>query len=286
MKITIPPHLINRFLIAITFSGLMACEKEPNEGPPSEIQLESDTFIYYESDPNFYIPFILSKEQFSFTQIEFEVNYLTTGTEEFEDLYIKKDPIVIYGGNLDKHLEVSLYNDVVTDGNDTIEIVLSSVHGNVTLDSDPEKRTAKVILLDDDNFPNDEMHFHLNWSNESGSLKFEADYDLDLYLLTDVIEGEHGIISAKTFSSSEQIGKFEDLVLKESDPDQEYYITVHYRTNSSNVDKKPIQGLLKLSGFGFHDEMQNRWQLDFEETGYYYWIGPFKKEGTNFTLID
>jgi hypothetical protein len=286
MKITMPRYLINRFLIAVAVSGLMACEKEPNEGPPSEIQLESNTFIYYESDPNFHIPVGLSETQFSFTQIEFEVNYLTMGTEEYKDLYIKNDPLVIYGGNLDKYLEVLLYNDVEADGNDTIEIILTSAHGNVTLDSDPEKRTAKVILLDDDNFPNDEMHFHLNWSNESGSLKFESDYDLDLYLLTDVIEGEHGIISSETFASSEQTGKFEDLILKESDPDQEYYITVHYRSNSSNIDKTPIQGMLKLSGFGFNDEMQNRWRLDFEETGYYYWIGPFKKEGTNFTLID
>jgi hypothetical protein len=269
--------------ILLAFS---ACTKdEVQEGPPSRFGFESnEPYIFTEADPDFYIPVVQDHTQFGYTAADLSIEHKTSSTEVYSDYYIDKR-IMIYGGDVKDYIGTKLYNDGEADGNDTLDVTLVNLDGNAYLDEE-SLQTARVIILDDDNVPDTEMRIHAFWTGEEEiSRDFRKDFDLDLYVMTNVEEGPDGIESGDYFMVSEKANSFEDITIPATAPDQEYYILIAYMGNNFNDAAAAVKGYFKLSGFGNNDTKSNVWEVEFDEPGYYYYFGPFKKTGKTFARV-
>jgi hypothetical protein len=272
------------FFTALVMTLFTGCEEEKAEAPPSMLGFSANTFVFSEADPSFFIPLTLEQEQFGYVSTELLLEYRTPNTQS-DELWVDPRPVYIYGGATQEDISVVPYNDVNNDGNDTIDVILTNLHGNAFYDQDPEKRKATIILKDDDNVPSNEMNIHINWNiRKEVSRNVLNDFDVDLYLLTDVVKTENGIEEATFFNSSENTNAYEDVTMLSTNPDKEYYIIAQYIGNAFNDASIEITGSIKLSGFGYHDDMQNRWTFTLPEPGYYAYLGPFKKTGKTFIL--
>lgn len=273
------------FCMAFAVLALSACKDEVEKSPPSLFGFESnEPYVFTESDPDFYIPVVLDKEQFSYTAADLGIDYKTGGTTEYGDYYIDKR-IIIYGGEKIDYIGTQIYNDAEIDGNDTIDVTLTNLDGNAILDGNLIKRTARVVILDDDNFSSNELTIRAFWTGEKQiSRNFKKDFDLDLYLMTNVVMGEDGIESGNYHQVSESVDSFENLTLLSTAPDRDYYIVVSYIGNNFNDAPAEVKGSFKLFGFGHDDTKSNTFNFTFDEPGYYYYWGPFRKNGRTFTL--
>jgi hypothetical protein len=273
------------FCLGFSIVLVSACKDEVVKAPPSLFGFESnEPYVFTESDPDFYIPVSLDKAQFAYTAADLGIEHLTSGTAEWTDYSVDKR-IMIYGGEAMDYIGMKIYNDMEADGNDTLDVTLTNLDGNAYLDEDMNKRKARVIILDDDNYPSTQLRIHAFWTGESQiSRDFKKDFDLDLYLLKDVVIGEDGIESGDYYLTSDKVGSFEDITLLSGAPDRDYYIMVAYRGNNFNDAPAEVKGSFKLSGFGHDDTKSNVYTFTFDEPGYYYYFGPFRKVGKTFTL--
>lgn len=275
------------FCSAFALLTLSACKDEVEKAPPSLFGFESnEPYVFTESDPDFYIPVVLDKEQFSYTAADLGIEHKTSTTTLNGDYYIDTR-IIIYGGDNTDFIGTKIYNDAEIDGNDTIDVTLTNIDGNAILDGDEKKRTARVIILDDDNVPSNQLKIHAYWTGAKEiSRNFKKDFDLDLYLLSNVVIGEDGIESANYYQVSESFDSFEDVTLLSAAPDRDYYIMVSYIGNKFNDAPAKVQGSFKLFGFGHDDAKGNTYNFTFDEPGYYYYWGPFRKSGKSFVLVE
>jgi len=263
---------------------MVACKEEVVKAPQSTLGFESDVHVYTEADGFVLIPVILNEPQFGFVKAEFEFNYPDTGTHTSDDVVVFNNPVMIYGGDNLGGIKVSIVDDRVKDKNDTIELTLTSITGNAELDPDLNKQKTTIVIVDDDDIPENEMRLHIKWYGTQFNWRPEVNYDLSLSLVTNVVMGEAGIVSSNVYRSSNRINKFEDIIITESDTDQDYYIVISYDQKFPGALSNEVQGTLKLSGFGYRDYEGNLWSFKLPDTGYYSYIGPFKKSGRTFVL--
>jgi hypothetical protein len=273
-------------VVAIAF--FTGCKTDEVENAPQSLfGFESnEPYIFMESDPDFFIPVTLDKSQFSYTAADLQIDHVTSSTDLYSDYYLDKR-VMIYGGDVIDYIGTQIYNDAEADGNDTINVTLTNLDGNAYLNQNVGKRTAQMIILDDDNVPANQMNLHAYWTGATEiSRNFRKDFDLDVYLMTDVVEGPDGIESGNYYKTSQKLNEFEDITLLSTAPDKEYYILVAYISNSFNDAAAKVTGAFKLSGFGYDDANSNLFTFEFDEPGYYYYWGPFKKTGKTFTRLN
>lgn len=262
-----------------------ACTRdEAPDAAPAKIGFAGETFVYHESDGYVRIPVSQSSEQFSYTRLSYFYEFLTTPKSRETGVRFTGDSVYLLGGYTRAVLDLSITDDAVTDGNDTIELRLALTHGNAVLD--PERSLARLIVIDDDGYGTSQLNIHAKWYGDEGPTKqSEVDYDLDLFLLSNVVISDNGLESYDIADYSAKLGAFEDIFVKSGDPDKEYYVMVYYNSNTRNKDNLPIEGRVELSGFGYNDQdKKNYWTFDLPEVGWYTWKGPFKKQGSTFVL--
>lgn len=272
------------------FGLLSSCKEEPEIANPSVISFEEEVYVYSESDVFAFIPVQMDRPQFSYVSYNLEAtnaNATTNPGETLEVTYGVVFPKVIYGGNQTTGIHIYMYNDADVDGEDEIEVSLIPKTTNAK--ADPERGKVRIIVEDDDNVPADELHIHANWLPQSYAIAgkpFLSEYDVTLNLLYDVVLDDDGIAESNVFKQSSHTDKYQDIVLSASDPDREYYLQFVYNGLESSIKNTSITGKLKLNGFGHADGNGNVWTFTLEEDGYYVYLGPFKKEGATFTLLE
>lgn len=283
-------NIIYALLSSIMCFFFFSCEeKTVEEGTPSLIGFTEDTYVYSESDVFAYIPVELDHSQFSYikSDLEFSVPDTSTHFGSGQEVYIQSSPpVLIYGGIKSAVVPVWIYNDRKVDGDDHVDIELVPTVGNVKVD--PERYKTRFTIRDDDAVPANEMRIHVNWLPAvylTFGRPFISSYEIDLFLLSDVVLDEDGIAEANVFKSSTNRDKYQDIVLLASDPDQEYYIKIVYESYDKTIADPAIIGKIKLNGFGYTDVIGgNVWSFEIEEDGYYLYLGPFKKQGATFVL--
>lgn len=284
-------NMVKRILWAIVpvCLGLLgSCREEP-EVTPSLISFEEEVYVFSESDVFAFIPIQLDRPQFSYVGYNLQATAAnaTTNTNGTEIMVGAVFPKIIYGGNQSGGIHIYLYNDADVDGADEMDVTLVPETKNVK--TDPERGTVRIIVRDDDDVPADELHIHANWLPKDYAFAgrpFLSSYDITLNLLYDVVLDEDGIADSKVFKQSAHTDKYQDIVLSASDPDREYYLQFIYRDVARSIKDPTITGKLKLNGFGHTDGNGNTWTFTIDEEGYYVYLGPFKKEGATFTLLD
>ncbi len=272
--------------LRIGFLSLLAaaCAEDVTD-PPSTLTFESPITYYSEFDGSFYIPIHLNSPQFAYASIEFTSTYVNSKTTSSDFAYIAdRLPLSVYGGSTLAKINGYIADDTVADGNDTVDFYLKETTKNLLLPSSTEGRTTRLVVIDDDNVPANQMNIRLKWSATGSDVPAE-DADFDLYLLSNVVIND-GIQSSTVVQASTKKGSFESITVDDNLPDGEYYIKVDYRSKKSNVTgvANPIA---KLSGFGNKDWRGNnlfRFSFKANELNYYSWYGPFQKSGRSFVL--
>jgi hypothetical protein len=256
--------------IVVGLSTSCTTDDEP-KSEPADVGFNGQTFVYHESDPYTYLG--LSHE------------YITTPKTNDDGVYFYwGDSVYVMGGYQYGAIDMGIDDDAIADGNDTLELSLSILNGNVVLD--PERAKARVIVVDDEGFGANQMNIHANWYGDEGKTwQSEVDYDIDLYLVTNVVETKEGLEDYDVFDYSAKLNSFEDIMLPKTAPDQDYYIIAYYNGNTRDKDDLPLSGRVELSGFGYSDtDHKNYWTFELPEVGYYSYRGPFRKVGGTFVL--
>jgi hypothetical protein len=270
--------------IFVGLSTSCTTDEEP-KSEPAEVGFNGQTFVYHESDQLVRLPVYQSTTQFPYTYLGLSHEYLTapkTGSDGVR--FPWGDSVYVMGGYQFGALEMVLADDAVKDGNDTLELSLNILNGNVVLD--PERAKARVIVVDDEGFGPNQMNIHATWYGVEGKTwQSEVDYDIDLYLAINVVETEEGLEDYDVFDYSANLDSFEDIMLPKTAPDQDYYIIAYYNSNTRDKENLPLSGRVELSGFGYSDtDHKNYWTFEFPEVGYYSYRGPFRKVGSTFVL--
>lgn len=278
---------INYLTITLSiFVGLISCttDEEPKTDPAA-VGFNGQTFVYHESDGTVRLPVYQSSVQFPYTYLGLSRDYITPPKSSDKGIYFYwGDSVYVMGGYQYGAIEMGIRDDDVADGNDTLDLSLSILNGNVALD--PERTKARLIVVDDEGFSPNSLNIHASWFGDEGKTwQSEVDYDIDLYLVNNVVETEEGLEDYDVYSYSAKLNSFEDIMLPKSAPDQDYYIIAYYNSNTREKENLPVSGRVELSGFGYNDtEKKNYWTFEFPEVGYYSYRGPFRKVGGTFVL--
>ncbi|HEX8061046.1 MAG TPA: hypothetical protein VF473_08935 [Cyclobacteriaceae bacterium] len=276
---------LSRNISFLLLVALYSCVEDP-QIPPSNISFSADYIYYSEFDGIFLMPVTLDKPQFSYGKVEFDTSYPNPSTSLKDFFYLNNlYPLTYYGNQKMQVISGKIYDDTLRDGNDTVRFTLKSSTSNINLPSDARKRRGTLVVIDDDNIPSNQMKVQLKWTAEGARIdRSDADFDLTLANNVVLAPNDGGITSMNVYRSSKNKDTFESFTIDESAPDTDYYFIVEYKSRTPSVtgDATP---LLKLSGFGNADRLQNNlWNFSFKKTevNYYSWLGPFKKQGRSF----
>ncbi|HEY5824079.1 MAG TPA: hypothetical protein VIT44_06935 [Cyclobacteriaceae bacterium] len=175
-------------------------------------------------------------------------------------------------------LSLSIANDLQIDPDDHVSIKLIEPANQelVRLSGNPSEKTFSFTINNNDAVPQDKLQADLTWTRANPFDNING-VNFDLYLQSNVVwlpaTGEVTDIGI-TVQASTQTRGFETVWLRATDPDQRYFIAIHFQ-QTYRGEKIPVS--LKLNGLGFNNQSFQD-TFDEDDLGGLF-IGPFVKEG-------
>ena len=176
------------------------------------------------------------------------------------------------------YFQFTIVDDKQIDLNDLITLKITEPIGqNVKLSNNAAETQFDLTITDNDQAVANRLQADLAWhrTNPHDNVKL---IDFDLYL-QDNVQIANGAITdiGTTFASSLELINFETLTLKDSDPDQEYFLVVYFKLA---LLQEYADYTLTLNGFGFSNKTFSG-KLNDVDVGAAIFYGPFIKSGTS-----
>ena len=102
--------------------------------------------------------------------------------------------------------------------------------------------------------------------------------DLDLYVTNNVVISNNTITSFKIVDSSAHDKGFESAMIKNTDPDGDYYLAIFYYEGS-----RAVNYTLGFSGPNISDTSQGSFTAS--NAGFAYFLGPIHKAGSTYSRL-
>jgi hypothetical protein len=176
--------------------------------------------------------------------------------------------ITIPAGKTSATLNFTIYDDAVVEPDKTIIVKFSST-SNVSL---PHSTVTITIKDNDVSKASSGLQADLYW--DAGSM-----VDLDLYIANNVTITNNTVTNFNVTDSSIHDKGFESALIKNSDPDGDYYIAVYYNSGSRNVNYT-----LRFNGPGVTNDT-SQGSFTASEVGVAYFFGPIHKLGSTYTRL-
>jgi hypothetical protein len=256
-------------LFAILAASIwVSCKKDSNGGgsktPSASIKDTSQTVNENVSTATITVNLSAATSQ------ALKLNFTLSGTAILNGDYApdSASSITIPAGSSSGTLKFTIYDDPATEPNKTIHVKFSST-GNVTF------ATSEGTITVQDNDPtraSTGLQTDLSW--DAGTL-----VDLDLFAVNNVvIDTVQGVVqSFNLVDSSENDKGFESVLIKNTNPDGDYYLVVLYADGTRTVNFTLISNGPNVSNASFPDVFNS------SDVGAAYFYGPINKLGSTYS---
>lgn len=205
-----------------------------------------------------------------------EVNFETTGIAALNGHYalVTPSPVIIEAGSTTGEIVFEAIDNSVIEVDDaTFTLKLSSVSGAQL--GEATSLTHEVKILDNNTIPANDLQLDLLW--ELGEEQDIDQADLDLLLVSDIVEEDGTIVDFEMVDISESESGFETVLLQENQPDNEYYMVVLYAAGSHQASYR-----IHASNSAWGTDMIIEDEFSANEAGGGRIYGPIPKEGSSY----
>lgn len=256
--------------ILFPFILLLGCSDDEADAPAT-VTFENSSSQVQEDDNYKVINVVMSHAMGTDVEVAFE----TSGQAAQNGHYalVTPSPIIIEAGSTSGEIVFeSIDNSVLEVENATFTVELTSASG-ATL-GEAGSLTHDVEIIDNNEVPANDLQVDLLWNLEGEQDIDQA--DLDLLLISDVVEEDGSVVDFNVMDVSDSESGFETVLLRESDPDNEYYIAVLYIEGSH-----PVNYRVHVSNAAWGtDAIEDTFAANEVGGGRIY--GPIPKEGSNY----
>lgn len=249
---------------------LLGCSDDESEAPAT-VSFENSSSQVQEDGNYKVINVVMSHAMGTDVEVAFEVS----GNAALNGHYtlVTPSPIIIEAGSTSGEVVFEPNdNSVIEFENATFSAELISASGAGLAES--ATLTHEVEIVDNDVVPQNDLQIDLLWE-----LQGEQDIDqadLDLLLVSDLVEENNTVVDFTVVDVSESDSGFETVLLEESDPDNEYYIVVLYIDGSQQANYR-----MHVSNSAWGTELiEDTFAANEVGSGRIY--GPIPKEGSNY----
>jgi len=197
-----------------------------------------------------------------------KLNFTLSGTAILNGDYApdSASSITIPAGSTSASLKFTIYDDAVLESDKTIHVKFSS-SANVTLSN-----TDATITIKDNDASRAATGLQTDLYWDAGSL-----VDLDLFAANNVVINNNTVTSFNLVDSSEHDKGFESVLIKNSNPDGDYYLIVYY-----SVGSRTVNFTLNTNGPGISNVTTDD-TFPLSDLGAAYFYGPIHKVGSTYT---
>lgn len=216
--------------ILLPFYLLLGCSDDESEAPPV-VTFESSS-SQVEEDGSYKVAEVVLSEA---AGNNVEVHFQTVGIATINGHYklVTPSPVTIEAGSERGEIVFeTIDNPVLEVDNATFTIELSSASGAQL--GEATSLTHEVEIIDNNVVPANDLQLDLLW-NIPGEEDIDQ-ADLDLLLITDLVEEDGAVVDFTVVEASGEESGFESVLLQESHPDDDYYVVVFYAAGSQGVN--------------------------------------------------
>lgn len=226
-----------------------------------------------EEDGNYKVINVVSSQAM---EAAVEVSFETTGIAARNGHYalVTPSPIVIEAGSTSGEIVFEAIDNSVVEVNDaTFTLELSAVNGAQL--GEATSLTHEVKIIDNNAVPANDLQLDLLW--ELGAEQDIDQADLDLLLVSDIVEEEGTIVDFEMVDVSDSESGFETVLLQENHPDKEYYMVVLYAAGDL-----PASYRIHASNSAWGTDLIIEGEFSAGEAGGGRIYGPIPKEGSSY----